>query len=478
MAEIDWAGLLHQEDVEGLWNALFRLVSRHPAARPLRFATDETAVSSNFEINADLAQELFLELFQKQRFEHYAANNYSSSEIENELTHIELPNLVGARLRKRYPESFRMARRVSALLKTSSAFRRFENGNGKGAHTKSTQTSGNGLKADAKAAGQVWPTDKGNGQNGSAGVHPQGATAGGIDEDFLNDESWDEVEADSPSEAAPAAQGKPRRQRMVNQIYGLKRWPASKNIGDTGHFTELAKSVSVRQRDTRIVGRSGSSQIILSNKALEELIVEVLKAIDSPADVRTIRQLTLSKIPIQDYTVASLDDEYSKGDAWSSPGKATQSQPGKVIKHTALAVDRRPTPEDELLGLEHCESLGELAQDFLVALRRVVNNNPRRYERLLDTLWHCYFDSSEPSQIEIAKFLGISDSLVSNYRKQIEHELRKLSLTLEDGAVFSESLRQLIFQRRSQVQRMPMQAARGSVSGRSQRPVMPTRNRA
>src|SRR5262252_7954023 len=128
MAEIDWAGLLQAEDVEGLWNALYRLISRHPAVRPLRFTTDEAAVSSQLEINADLTQEVFLELFQKQRFDHYLANDYTSTEIENEITHIELPNLVGARLRKRYPESFRMARRVSSLLKTGSSFRRFSPG--------------------------------------------------------------------------------------------------------------------------------------------------------------------------------------------------------------------------------------------------------------------------------------------------------------------------------------------------------------
>src|SRR2546430_16882082 len=117
MTEIDWSGLLAEQDVEGLWNGLFQLVSRHPAVRPLHFATDGAAVSSQTEINADLTQELFLELFQKQRFQHYSDKNYSSNDIENELARIELPNLVGARLRKRYPESFRMARRVSSLLK-------------------------------------------------------------------------------------------------------------------------------------------------------------------------------------------------------------------------------------------------------------------------------------------------------------------------------------------------------------------------
>src|SRR5262245_29380733 len=116
MSEIDWAGLLREEDVEGLWNGLFQLVSRHPAVRPLQFITDGAAVSTQTEINADLTQELFLELFQKRRFDHYANNRYASVDIENELARIEVPNLVGARLRKRYPESFRMARRVSSLL--------------------------------------------------------------------------------------------------------------------------------------------------------------------------------------------------------------------------------------------------------------------------------------------------------------------------------------------------------------------------
>src|SRR5436190_6508185 len=125
MTEIDWSGLLAEQDVEGLWNGLFQLVSRHPAVRPLHFATDGAAVSSQTEINADLTQELFLELFQKQRFDHYVREHYRSIDIENELARIEVPNLVGARLRKRYPESFRMARRVSSLLKTSTRFRRF-----------------------------------------------------------------------------------------------------------------------------------------------------------------------------------------------------------------------------------------------------------------------------------------------------------------------------------------------------------------
>ena len=87
-----------------------------------------------------------------------------------------------------------------------------------------------------------------------------------------------------------------------------------------------------------------------------------------------------------------------------------------------------------------------MAEEFLVSLRHAVNNNERRYTRLLTTLWYCYYDPQGPSQLEIAKLLGVSDSLVSDNRRLIEHELKKLKLTMEDGAIFSESLQRLIAQ--------------------------------
>jgi len=410
MTDTDWAGLLAEEDVESLWNGLYNLVSRHPGVRPLHFATDGAAVSSQTEINADLAQELFLELFQKQRFDHYVSNRYTSLEIEGELARIEVPNLVGARLRKRYPESFRMARRVSSLLKTSERFRRV------------------GVEAKEDEARVTATNGKRNGRGGQKKVATS-PTAVAIEED-------DDIVGESDEEQFVAQKsssrtgGEARRGRMVNQIYGLREWSASKPLRDSGHFGELIKSVPVRRRDTRLVGRSGTSQLILSNPDLEELIVEVLTAIDSPADVRTLRQLVLSKIPLQDYNVSSLDEELSTGIE------------GSTLRREAR--DTRETPEDALLRGEQNERASELAGEFLVQLRRVVNNNERRYERLLSTLWYCYYDAENHSQLEIARRLGVSDSLVSDSRKLIEHELKKLKLSVEEGAVFSESLERLL----------------------------------
>ncbi|MBI3654020.1 MAG: hypothetical protein HY231_23565 [Acidobacteria bacterium] len=408
MSEINWPGLLHGEDVEGLWSGLYQIIARHPAVRPLHFATDGAADASPVEINADLTQELFLELFQKQRFDYYLESGYSSTEIENEIAHIEVPNLVGARLRKRYPESFRMARRVSALLKTSSLFC---------------------LVEETANAGTA-PTNKRRGRPAKAVKSTAPTVAGFTLADEEDDhEALDDLD-DDLLPIKPNGHTTGRHKRMVNRVYGLKRWRNSKPVGDSGHFVELIQSVPTRKRDTRIVGRSGASQLILSNPELEELMVEIFTAIDSPADVRTLRQLVLSKIPLQDYNIASLDEELKSG----SNGSTLRRDP----------ADTRDTAEDSLLRREQHQLAADLASDFLHRLRRSVNHNERRYARLLATLWHCFYNPANPSQLEIADLLGVSDSLVSDNRRLIEFELKKLNLSVEDGAIFSESLKILV----------------------------------
>ena len=413
MSEINWLTLLNNEDVEGLWGGLYQVIARHPAVRPLHYATDGAAVVSPFEINADLAQELFLELFQKQRFDHYLGNCYSSSEIENEIAHIEVPNMVGARLRKRYPESFRMARRVSALLKSSPRFCR--------------------LGVDSFVTAEQPARRRGR---PAKAARPQAVTNGHAV--FADKASGDQDDLEALDDFAGAALGhthngqtaEPKRKRMVNQVYVLREWTKEKPVRDSGHFPDLVRSVPMRKRDTRIVGRSGASQLILSSTELEALIIEIFKAIDSPADVRTIRQLVLSKIPLQDYNIASLDEEVSAG----TNGAMVRRDP----------ADTRGTAEDSLLREEKHRQASALASDFLDVLRRAVNDNERRFARLLSTLWYCYYDPTNPSQLEIARLLGVSDSLVSDNRRLIEFELKKLELSVEEGVIFSESLKMLV----------------------------------
>jgi hypothetical protein len=78
----------------------------------------------------DLTQELFVTLLAKSRFQHYLDTSMTDAEIECEVGQIELTNLLTAELRKRHPESYRLARRISTIIQSSANFRRFDRSGG------------------------------------------------------------------------------------------------------------------------------------------------------------------------------------------------------------------------------------------------------------------------------------------------------------------------------------------------------------
>jgi predicted transcriptional regulator len=92
-----------------------------------------------------------------------------------------------------------------------------------------------------------------------------------------------------------------------------------------------------------------------------------------------------------------------------------------------------------LMGEQDGEARRE-AQDFLNRLSLMVRSNAQRTERLWRVLWHCFLDPNEPTQLEIADIVGLSDSSVSDYRRKIETELRKLNFTPEQVSAFAEEL--------------------------------------
>ena len=120
-----WVESLHNSDVNRLWAELHRIVSNHPLVRASRSAglLIEEGASSAY---TDLTQELFVQLLTKSRFQHYLDTAMTDAEIECEIGQIELTNLLTAELRKRHPESYRLARRISTLIQSSTNFRRFD----------------------------------------------------------------------------------------------------------------------------------------------------------------------------------------------------------------------------------------------------------------------------------------------------------------------------------------------------------------
>ncbi|HET8783154.1 MAG TPA: hypothetical protein VFM63_12095 [Pyrinomonadaceae bacterium] len=344
-----WVESLRASDVNRLWTDLHRIVSHHPLVRASRSAgllVEEGAGAAY----TDLTQELFVQLLSKNRFEHYLDTEMSDYEIECEISQIELTNLLTAELRKRHPESYRLARRISTLIQSSPNFRRFD--------------------------------------------------SSGMDDE-------------------------PHR-RLADRVYGLSEWNDDKSRRGAHDVEQRVQIIPVRQRDTRMVGCTGDSQVVISNPDLEDLIVSVLDAVDSPVDVRTLRSLVMSRLPVMDIYLVPLDGDDSDNE------NSNSYEP----------VDKRENPEEGLVRRESEREAAGYVDQFLASLNEAVRGKVKQYNRIIGVLWYCYLSPDHSTQLEVAAALGVSDSLVSDYRRRIEQELRALSFTeVEEAKQFELALR-------------------------------------
>ncbi len=344
-----WVESLRSSDVNRLWTDLHRIVSHHPLVRASRSAgllVEEGAGAAY----TDLTQELFVQLLSKNRFEHYLETEMTDYEIECEISQIELTNLLTAELRKRHPESYRLARRISTLIQSSPNFRRFD-------------------------------------------------TAG------IDDE--------------------PHR-RLADRVYGLSEWKTEKSRRGSHDVEQRVQIIPVRQRDTRMVGCTGDSQIVISNADLEDLIVSVLDAVDSPVDVRQLRSLVMSRLPVMDIYLVPLDGDDSDNEN----------------NNSYEPVDKRENPEEGLMRRESEREAAGFVEQFLASLNEAVRGKVKQYNRIIGVLWYCYLSPDHSTQLEVAAVLGVSDSLVSDYRRRIEQELRALSFTeVEEAKQFEIALK-------------------------------------
>ena len=69
----------------------------------------------------------------------------------------------------------------------------------------------------------------------------------------------------------------------------------------------------------------------------------------------------------------------------------------------------------------------------------------KQYNRMINVLWHCYLRSDGGTQLEVAAILGVSDSLVSDYRHRIESHLQQLSFSgVGEARQFEQALRKKV----------------------------------
>lgn len=347
-----WNESLKSSDVNQIWIELHRIVSSHPLVRASKragFLVEE----GKHNAYTDLTQELFVALLSKERFQHYLDTEMSDAEIEAEISQIELTNMLTAELRKRYPESYRLARRISTLIQNSATFKRFDNTDNPDAH-----------------------------------------------------------------------------RRLADRLYGLAEWTVKKMRRDVQEMDERVKAVSFQGRDTRMVGCTGDAQIVISNVELEKLIVRVFKAIDSPVDVRSLRSFVMSRLPIMDIHLVPVG---SGGDGDDDDRMEFEF------------TDTRDNPEEDILRHEAEEQAVGYVENFLKNLNKSVRGKAKQYNRMISVLWHCYLISNSGTQLEVAEMLGVSDSLVSDYRKRIETNLQQLSFSgVNEARQFEKALKRKV----------------------------------
>ena len=347
-----WNESLKTSDVNQIWTELHRIVSSHPLVRASKragFLVEE----GKYNAYTDLTQELFVALLSKDRFQHYLDTAMTNAEIEAEISQIELTNMLTAELRKRYPESYRLARRISTLIQSGKQFKRFDNVDNPEAH-----------------------------------------------------------------------------RRLADRLYGLSDWTYEKSRRDVQEMDERVKVVSFQSRDTRMVGCTGDAQIVISNPELEKLIVRVLKAIDSPVDVRSLRSFVMSRLPIMDIHLVPVGSGTDSDEDDRAPFEFT---------------DTRETPEEDLLRNEAEIAAAGFVDGFLNTLSKSVRGKAKQYDRMINVLWHCYLISDSGTQLEVADMLGVSDSLVSDYRKRIEANLQQLTFSgVNEARQFEKALKRKV----------------------------------
>jgi hypothetical protein len=222
--------------------------------------------------------------------------------------------------------------------------------------------------------------------------------------------------------------GEEVHRRLAERVYGLSEWADEKPRRDAHELEQRVRMVPVRQRDTRLVGCTGDSQVIISNVDLEDLIISVLEAVDSPVEVRELRSLVMSRLPVMDIYLVPLDGDDNDDE-----------------RVTFEPADLRDNPEQSLLRRESENIAAESVDRFLRGLHSTVRGKTKQYNRIIGVLWHFYLSSEQGTQLEVAASLGVSDSLVSDYRRRIEQELRALSFSeVEEARRFENSLRERV----------------------------------
>ncbi len=204
------------------------------------------------------------------------------------------------------------------------------------------------------------------------------------------------------------------------KIFHLTHWGPDRPRFEMPELKRRAASVPCRPRANQFKGVSGDSQLIISNPDLANLLVEIFIATNSPASLRDMRNLAMSKLTIMDMP--------------EPEGLFTEDD-----EPIDLPADQF-TAEENAIRADMRHKCPLLVDRFLLAISAAARSRTR-YLRYLNILHHSYFAERTLTLNEIAELLGIGTSTVSGFRRRIDVELGYLGIEdLEIAERFAQLL--------------------------------------
>lgn len=163
------------------------------------------------------------------------------------------------------------------------------------------------------------------------------------------------------------------------------------------------------RRNLRVVGRGGSSQLIISESRLRDLLIEILEAADGHLPLSRLKAIATSFIQVNDPGFVPFDDVEQF--------------------HLQKGADG---PHEQLIRKEELEKLPEKEKEFLLKLKSRCRRGSAGFDRMLRVLCLCVLSHPPLQRRQVAKRLGVAPSLISRDISVIREVCRSLSIEDEE----------------------------------------------
>jgi hypothetical protein len=196
----------------------------------------------------------------------------------------------------------------------------------------------------------------------------------------------------------------------ASNLIGLSEWTEVRNPDIESIQSRMP---SAPLRDSRAVGRSGESQLIMSNSQLESFLVGILESVGGHLALGRLKGIALSCIYLCDPGFESLEQ--------------IDNESGRRQINSHIT-----DPQEELIRKEQLARLPEKELEFLRKLEEGCGRNKVRFKRVLGVLRLCVLSNPPLQKRYAARLLQVSTSLISRDISLIRGACRSLELHDEE----------------------------------------------